>query len=116
MISTYELATGHIEELAAPTPHLGVSSIRWLPNGRDIVWADIHQGVSLTSTTSRETRLIRAVCPGGTRTFSMVSASPDGQRLLMLRVDGQPNSAYMMLTASLETTNLNGKDIRKLGF
>lgn len=115
VLAAYELSTDQLTELAPlPYPEL-LFSVRWLPNGQDLVWAAT-QGVSMTNEATRQTRQLRGNCPNDTRFFSSVAPSPDGQRLLYGRLAVSLDGGYKIGTGSLETTNLAGKDIRKISF
>lgn len=115
----YDLTTGQLDTLdVLPRGTRGLSGVRWLPNGTDIVWA-ADKGVAITNILTRRTHYLRTNCPGAiyNRGFSLPCPSPDGQRILVARGDFSvsPTNPNLLLEKNcLETMNLQGGDVRKV--
>lgn len=119
----YDLATSQLDTIdALPRGYVGLTGVRWLPNGREVVWgASI--GIGITDVQTRQTRLVRASCPitvsGGVSSHWLASPvpSPDGQHILVGRGDcvvSPTDSELLLGRSSFETMNMQGGQIRKV--
>ncbi|WP_171025779.1 TolB family protein [Hymenobacter jeollabukensis] len=116
-LSTYDLDRSILTQLTPLSQYSYQAAMHWLPNGREIVWSD-GRGVLIIDEATQQTRLVRALCPGGSRFFNFVCPTPDGQRLLMTRFDAlaSATTTEVFRTATWETTDLEGQHVRKVPF
>ena len=119
----YDLATNRIDTLdVLPRTFAGLSGVRWLPSGQEIVWGAIN-GIGITNLQTRRTRLLRTNCQARS-TGAVISyglayprPSPDGQRILVARGDRSvaPSDPGLLLERySLETMSVQGGQLRKI--
>ena len=112
----YDLTNNQLDTIGIGANYTGSWGVHWLPNGNDIVWSSA-LGVGITNVNTRQTRLVRSNCPGGSRGVQYPVVSPDGQQLLMLRTEfavSATKSNYLTERYWLETCNLRGTQIRKV--
>lgn len=115
----YDLTTDRLDTLdVLPRSATGLSGVRWLPNGNEVVWS-ARTGVAITNLQTRRTRYLRTACPGAVfnRGFGLPSPSPDGQKILLARGDFAVSPADPNLLIEkhcLETMSVQGGQIRKV--
>jgi Tol biopolymer transport system component len=113
----YDLTTNQLDTLdVLPLGYAGLSGVRWLPNGSEVVWGAAN-GIGITNVQTHQTRLVRVSCETGSRLLARPYPSPDGQQLLVSRTEYavSPTDNNLLLERySLETMNLRGTQIRKV--
>ena len=78
----------------------------WLPNGHEVLWDDGAVGLRITNVDTRQQRVIRRSCPGGSREVTSVALAPDGRQLLVGFIDIVLSGGYQLRQQRFETMDL----------
>ena len=101
-----DLGSGAVTKVDTTARISATHSLAWLPNGHEVLWDDDRTGLRLTNVDTRQQRVIRRSCPGGSREVTSVALAPDGRQALVGLIDTELRGGTQLTRRRFETTDL----------